>query len=407
MIQVLLFECISREVSELTSMIPPRNNFTITPAWATPGYNPGPISPGTWNVVLGPYESTAKGIDWTLEIAMGFDPVNATFTPTYAPTNMDPSCNGCTEAEEFTWQRGDFHMHTIYSDGKYTPEEQVAIGQSRDLSFVFLSDHNTDTSNQIAGLAQAAYAPDLLVGRAIEVTTRYGHWQAVGLDREQVIDWRYKPGDKPGFAEAAEQVRRAGGFVSVNHPFAECPACNWSLGWESNDAVEVWNGPWDSTDEQAVQLWQKMLVEGKRITAIGGSDSHAPPSVNGLPTSVVKGRGRSQAAIVEGVKAGRVYLVQGPGMDIAFEVVSKSLVAPAQIGDRLSAKKKDARFSAEGLAGQRMCLISDQGYFYNASIVDHKEIQHAVPSGAKFIRAEVRNSTSDEVLALTNPVWFL
>jgi hypothetical protein len=94
-------------------------------------------------------------------------------------------------------------------------------------------------------------------------------------------------------------------------------------------------------------------------------------------------------------------------MDIAFEVVSKSLVAPAQIGDKLSAETKDARFSAEGLAGQRMCLISDQGYFYNASIVDHKEIQHAVPSGTKFIRAEVRNSTSDEMLALTNPVWFL
>lgn len=195
--------------------------------------------------------------------------------------------------------------------------------------------------------------------------------------------------------------------MSINHPFAECPACNWSLGWESNDAVEVWNGPWDSTDEQAVQLWQKMLVEGKRITAVGGSDSHSPPSVNGLPTSVVKGRGRSQAAIVEGVKAGRVYLVQGPGMDVAFEVASKSLVAPAQIGDRLSAETKDVRFSAEGLAGQRMCLISDQGYFYNASIVDHKEIQHAVPSGAKFVRAELRNSTSDEMLALTNPVWFL
>lgn len=117
---------------------------------------------------------------------------------------MDPICNGCTEVEEFTWQRGDFHMHTIYSDGEYTPEQQFAIGQSRNLSFVFLSDHNTDTSNQIAGSVQAVHAPDLLVGRAIEVTTRYGHWHAVGIDREQVIAWRYKPGDKPGFAEAAE-----------------------------------------------------------------------------------------------------------------------------------------------------------------------------------------------------------
>jgi hypothetical protein len=319
---------------------------------------------------------------------------------------MDPICNGCTEGDEYTWQRGDFHMHTIYSDGDYTPAQQFTIGQSRNLSFVFLSDHNTDSSNQIAGSIQAAHSPDLLVGRAIEVTTRYGHWHAVGIDREQVIDWRYKPGDNPGFAEAAQQVRQAGGFVSINHPFADCPACNWSLGWEGNDAIEVWNGAWDSTDELAVRLWQGMLVQGRRVTAVGGSDSHSPPSVNGLPTSVVKGRGRSQAAIVEGVKAGRVYLVQGPGMVVTFEIVSGHSGAAAQIGDQVSVEKMDVHFSAEGLAGQRMCLISDQGYFHNASIVDHRSIQHAIPAGAKFVRAEVRNATSDEMLALTNPVWF-
>jgi hypothetical protein len=322
---------------------------------------------------------------------------------------MDPICNGCTEKEEFTWQRGDFHMHTVHSDAKYTPDQQLANAIAQNLSFVFLSDHNTDTSNQIAGSVQVAHAPDLLVCRAIEGTTRYGHWDAVGLDREQVIDWRYKPGDEPGFAQAAEQVRRAGGFVSANYPFAECPACNWSLGWQDVDAVEVWNGVWDSTDEQAVATWQSLLVDGKRMTAVGGSDSHSPPSVNGLPTSVVKGRGRSQAAIVEGVKAGRVYLLEGPGLDVEFEVFAGSLGVPAQIGDKLEIGAKGARvvFSAEGLVGQRACLMSDQGYFYNASIVDDQQVRHEIPSGAKFVRLEVRNSTTDDMLALTNPVWFL
>jgi hypothetical protein len=93
-------------------------------------------------------------------------------------------------------------------------------------------------------------------------------------------------------------------------------------------------------------------------------------------------------------------------MVVTFEIVSGHSRAAAQIGDQVSVEKMDVHFSAEGLAGQRMCLISDQGYFHNASIVDHRSIQHAIPAGAKFVRAEVRNATSDEMLALTNPVWF-
>lgn len=384
------------------------NNFTITPAYATPGYNPGAIEAGTWNVALGPYESVPAGIDWQLDIEMKFDQMDSTFSPAYAQVDMDPFCNGCQETTDFTWQRGDFHMHTIYSDGHYTPTEQMQNALSQQLDFIFLSDHNTDTSNSIAGVVQRQTAPDLLVGRAIEVTTRSGHWQAVGLDRAQQIEFRYKPNDNPGFAAAADQVHKAGGFVSVNHPFAACPACNWSLDWDHNDAVEVWNSVWDPADEQSVQKWQELLVAGKILTAIGGSDSHSPPSINGLPTTVVKARGRSQAAVVEGVRAARAYLVEGPGMELAFEVQGHSLAAPAQIGDKLSssASGTTAVFTPTGFSGQKACFVSDQGYFYNTSIADGSAIQQGVPPSAKFVRAEVRNATDDSMLGLTNPVWF-
>ncbi|EAL86144.1 hypothetical protein KXW29_007152 [Aspergillus fumigatus] len=386
-----------------------RNNFTITPTWATPGYNPGAIEPGIWNVVLGPYESVPDGIDWQLDIEMSFDPVDSWFAPDYATTDLDPLCNDCQEDSAFIWLRGDFHMHTVYSDGKYTPDQQIHNALAQNLSFIFFSDHNTDTSNQIIGAYQASLAPDLLVGRAIEVTTRSGHWQAVGLDRGQIIEWRYKPDDNPGFAAAAHQVHRVGGFVSANHPFATCPACNWSLGWEETDAVEVWNAQWDEKDQQAVQKWQELLVDGKFLTAIGGSDSHSPPSLNGWPTTIVKARGRSQAAIVEGVKAGRAYLVQGPGMDLTFEVRVPSLDAPAQIGDKVrrTAAGAKAVLVTDGMSKLKACFVSDKGYFYNTTIEDGVRVKTGVLSGARFVRVEVRNGTTDEVLALTSPVWFL
>lgn len=390
-----------------------RNNFTITPSWATPGYNPGPISPGTWNVVLGPYASLPQGIDWQLDIEMGFEPVddNGYFSPAYASVNLDPICNGCAETKEFSWLRGDFHMHTVYSDGKYTPDQQINMAVHRNLSFIFFSDHNTDTSNAIIGAYQASLAPDLLIGRAIEVTTRHGHWQAVGLDRDQLIEWRYQLNDNPGYEAATHQVHRSGGFVSVNHPFANCPACNWGFpDWDHNDAIEVWNAAWDPTDQQAVQKWQQLLVDGKFTTAIGGSDAHSFPALNGLPTTIVKSRGRSQAAIVEAVKAGRAYLVQGPGMDLAFSVDIPSRSTTAEIGDKISVDAGaagSAILSTQGLTSHKACFLTEKGYFFNTSIVDGQEIKKLVPPGSSFVRIEVRNQTDDAMVALTNPVWFL
>ncbi|KUL84859.1 hypothetical protein ZTR_08257 [Talaromyces verruculosus] len=385
-----------------------RNNFTITPSWATPGYDPGAIEPGTWNVVLGPYQSNPGGIDWQVDIEMGFDTVDTFFELAPASVNLDPICNGCTEDKAFDWLRGDFHMHTVYSDGHYTPQEQITNALSRNLSFIFFSDHNTDTSNNIIGTYQVSMAPGLLIGRAIEVTTREGHWQAVGLNPEQIIEWRYHAGDNPGYEAATHQVHRTGGFTSVNHPFATCGACNWGLDWDHNDAIEVWNALWDFQDQQSVQKWHDLLVSGKMTTAIGGSDAHSFPALNGLPTTVVKSRGKSQAGIVEAVKAGRAYMLEGPGMDLDFSVTIPSKPT-AEIGDKVKgdANGATAVLTTQGLAGHKACFISDKGYFFNTTIVDGKQIDQKLPNGAKFVRIEIRNGTDDGMLALTNPVWFL
>lgn len=384
-----------------------RNNFTITPSWATPGYNAGPISPGTWNVVLGPYTSTPNGIDWQLDIELGFDDVTSYYSPYYASVNLDQLPGDGTD--DSLWLRGDFHMHSVYSDGRYTPDQQITNAVNRNLSFIFFTEHNTDSYNQVAGAYQAAVAPDLLIGRGIEVTTRHGHWQALGLNQDQIIEWRYHPGDNPGYQAAAHQVQRTGGLVSINHPFQTCSRCDWGFDdWDHNDAIEVWNGKWDPTDELAVKKWHELLVAGKKTAAIGGSDAHSPPDINGLPTTVVKSRGRNQAGIIEGVKAGRAYLVEGPGMDLTFTVHIPSLAKTAQIGDKVTAPTTNATatFSAEGLSGNKACFVSDAGYFYNATVVDGQYIVRSVPAGAKFVRVEVRNMT-DGMLALTNPVWFV
>ncbi|KAJ9615021.1 hypothetical protein H2200_001095 [Cladophialophora chaetospira] len=385
-----------------------RNNFTLSGWDATPGYSAGPLLLGTWNVVLGPYATNRSGIDWTLDISLSYDvPSDSVlWSPALAPIYKQTF----PASSPSRWLRGDFHMHSIYSDGRYLPSEQIAHALEYNLDFIFFSEHNTDSGNNNIGRWIPANASNLLIGRAIEVTTRHGHWQAIGLERFQQVDWRHtNASNDTGYVDAATQVRNSGGIVSINHPFENCSRCDWTLDWEHNDAIEVWNGRFDDKDEMAIKFWQSELVKGKKITALRGSDAHSPPDINGLPTTVVKVEDeKSQLSIVEGVKRGRVYLVEGPGMKLDFGVVYAGGSKKADIGNIIARTDLDnnsyASFSATGFQGAKACFVTEVGYVKNVSIVNAQQIQHGV-AAMEFIRVEVRNG-SDILLGLTNPIYF-
>ena len=385
-----------------------RNNFTITPESATPGYIAGAIDPGEWNVVLGPYISNPGGIDYELNVTISFEPVTSYFSTSFASdilstefAPMNKSDDASLGAENGLWYRGDLHMHTYYSDGKYSPQEIVDYALRRELAFIFSTDHNTQASDLIWG---AIAPPSLLIGRGIEVTTRHGHWGALGLNWWQWVDFRYHPNDNPGLVEAKEQVRAAGGFVSINHPYAACGACNWTYSYDDFDGVEVWNGPFDPTDDLAISKWQEMLVAGVYITAVGGSDAHRAPDVLGLPTTVVRSSSLSTAGVLEGLHKRRAYLVRDPGMDIHFSIKANGAVF--LVGDRLQAKQTVmATLQTEGLVGGKAIFISQMGIFHEEDIKAGSDIVIPVTS-ADFVRVEVRNGTMPtSMLGLTNPIF--
>jgi hypothetical protein len=49
-----------------------RDRFTISAAAATPGYLPGPIEPGRWHLILGPYTVAAQGLTYTVGVTLRF-----------------------------------------------------------------------------------------------------------------------------------------------------------------------------------------------------------------------------------------------------------------------------------------------------------------------------------------------
>ena len=115
-----------------------------------------------------------------------------------------------------------------------------------------------------------------------EVTTRHGHWLAVGLPPGAWVDWRYGPRDGV-FPRFAGEVRDTGGLVVAAHPSAPVPGSVWEFGFDHVDGLEVWNGRWNLDDEVSLRIWQRLLCEGRRVVAVGGSDSHGKHQVVGSP----------------------------------------------------------------------------------------------------------------------------
>jgi hypothetical protein len=129
-----------------------RDGFAISRAGATPGYLPGPVNPGTWQVVLGPYTVAPQGLDWEVEVRLRHGPAGPAFVPDPAPERA--------AGRGRAWYRGDLHTHTVHSDGRRTPAELAADARAAGLDFLASTEHNTSS----ASLGWGAHAGPGLIG---------------------------------------------------------------------------------------------------------------------------------------------------------------------------------------------------------------------------------------------------
>ena len=106
------------------------------------------------------------------------------------------------------------------------------------------------------------------------------------------------------------EVREAGGLVVAAHPSVPLPGAAWEFGFADVDALEVWNGRWNVDDELSLRIWQRLLRQGRRVVAVGGSDSHGKHQPVGSPQTVVHAGELSTPAIVDGLRCGRSYLAR-------------------------------------------------------------------------------------------------
>jgi len=179
-------------------------------------------------------------------------------------------------------------------------------------------------------------------------------------------------------------------------------------------AIEAVNGADADTPWSGVPFWEKQLNAGHRITAIGGSDSHRPDEHGiGKPTTVVQAPELSQLAILQGIRAGHVFVdVTGAGTGL-LEVRARVGGAEAAMGDALPAPAGAAvqfRVQVTAMRGAQL-RVTDNGRVIQPLRVaaiggDEAQLAFDYASDGKphWIRADVV-SAEGKLLLLGNPVY--
>jgi PHP domain/PHP-associated len=401
-----------------------RSEFFVSRDEATPGYLQGEIFRGTWRIILGLYRVAPSGVDVSFKInitTQDGSPKSISLQPKIGSSAIVQRSNArrtsfpppMAAERDLRWWSGDLHMHTVHSDGDWTIPELLSSARSLGLDFICITDHNTSSHHlEIDNLSKSLSQP--LVMRGEEITTYGGHTNAWGLPSGAWIDFRVRSGDTNRITRLAAVVHRTGALISINHPFALCGGCAWSYDSAARgfDAIEVWNGAWDDTDEQALKMWDKILQTGRHITAIGSSDSHRAANPIGQPTTHVAARVASQRALLDAIRQGRVYLtreVGEPVLSFEAETAGKRRTR-REVGDEVHlSTPAPVRFLVSTQTvppGATISLLSNGRLLrtLSATTDGRPQVIEVQCRSDSYYRLEVRDGAK-AMLALTNPIY--
>jgi hypothetical protein len=418
---------------------------------ASLGYIPGDIVEGMWRVFVRLDNVPKYGCIYTLKVVgyntklsnMDFDNLGKVVSnlakildlqkflkeyPEFFLVHVFPyPCREHLESREKNtqersssrWYRGDLHIHTVHSDGRFTVCEVIDLARSKGLDFIALTDHNTVAQN--IEFTKIGRSRDILVIPGMEITTFYGHVNVFGINR--YIDFRRR--SKEDFEKLIEEIKNERGLASINHPVVSrepiCRDCDFKYrDIENFDTVEVWNGLWHLFNNEALSWWHNLLAKGYRVTAIGGSDYHGVYVVAdiGEPTTWVYAENLTVEDILKNIKKGRVYITYKPDTPIIDVKIFDKKGNVYTIGDDVENTDKhvDLIIQVEKAKGAILRIVTDKAIHRIANITENNFIyrERIDIEDTKFIRIEIGNysnpyelipQNSDDILAITNPIY--
>ncbi len=366
------------------------------------------------------------------------------------------------------WFYGDLHTHSIYSSDHVEYGAPLAaaaeLAKCSGLSWFASTDHSYDLDDHLDDYTKSD--PDLPLwnrlcndarelngqftvfpGEEVSCGTAHGrnaHLLAIGHDSffegwgDGAERW-FKTRPQLSIPEVLSRLKSEDGIGIAAHPLESIPLLQWLLlkrgTWTRPDlslagltGLQFHNGKRDRGFRKGRRYWIKLLLEGKKIFAFGGSDAHGNfnrlrqigfPFLSiresydqtfGWVRTCVKARENRADLILQALQRGECFVTEGPFLNLYITAEDGN----ASPGGFIRGKNLVLRLttlSSEEIGSLRWIKLFRGTPGAKSEIEerlnpdDSYEARFNRPlAGNGYVRAEVETETGK--LALSNPIWY-
>ena len=354
-----------------------RSEIMISETSATPGYQPYPLTPGSWQIILGAYVIAPEGVDVDIRLE---------FTPKVP-----------------RWLCGDLHVHTLASDGSLPLEHLAEHARIQGLDFIAITDHN-----QPVNRAAFPKVEGLTIIPGQEWTHYKGHSNFLGL--EQPYQGSFIANSQEKVQAIFREAHQNGALIIINHPYETNFGFRYDLDSLDYDLIEVWNGPMRPANLEAIARWDAMLKAGRKQVATCGSDYHEDTFFQRLasPCTYVLADSNSDTDILKAVKAGRSYFAFSPTrLQVLLDVEGQTFGASLAWREGMQASLRGMSLEK----GDVIRLITRETTQDIFTAPEKGNFETSLPvTGPGYWRLEVWRTFFSFLPAMpaliTNPIWF-
>jgi hypothetical protein len=199
---------------------------------------------------------------------------------------------------EGKWFKGNLHIHTTNSDGKFLPEDIVKVYRENSYNFLFITDHNKITDSQ-------SKYNDFLVIKGAEYNKNSFHILGLDLDKNFITE-NLSP------QEIINRINELGGFAIVCHPYWSGITSENIISLRDFIGIEVFNYSCEIEKGKGYSNvhYDEVLQNGREVFCFAVDDAHSEKDLYGS-FIMVKAKSLNRKEICSSIKNGFFYSSTG------------------------------------------------------------------------------------------------
>ena len=201
--------------------------------------------------------------------------------------------------------KANLHTHSTTSDGYFTPQCVAELYRSAGYDVLALTDHWTPND------VSTVKVPGLTLVSGIELHPwgpEQKMWHILALGTPKDFCGQYETGQ-----DAVRAAKAVGALVYCAHPYWVGNFCHEVMALGDIDGLEVFNTGCRLIGKQYnMQIWDELLDAGMRPCQVLANDDFHGWIEFGGGWNMICALERSEAGVLDALRAGRYYCTQGP-----------------------------------------------------------------------------------------------